>query len=299
MPRHLTCGWLGDVSAFSLRIRSGETSAQVVDTPPEEPARAVSPSSPFRGDRVAARLAPFALGALLAQFSLLLPPGVRSAPAAYVSGALLVAASAGILLVPWDRLQRRAAVVVPLLYCGSALALTLASERDSGLGVVVLIPLLWTALFHTKWESAAVVVSVVVVEFVVSAALHEIDATIIRRVVLWGLLGAVISVSVHGLRDRVLAAHRRSEQLRDQLRRVELNEDRLRIALRLQDDVVKRIFAATLTLRAIPAGRADTPIRSQVDKAVGELDEAVLLLRHAVFGIEAADSEAPVPSADD
>lgn len=245
----------------------------------------VSPFLPFRGSRVGARMAPFAIGAVLAEISLLLPPGIHLAPAAYISGLLLVAVAAGILLLPWDRLPRRAAVIVPLVYCGAALALALATHRDSGVGVVVLIPLLWTALFHTKSESVAVVAAVVIVEFVISAVQHAVDATILRRVVLWALLATVVSVSVHSLRDRVRDAQRRSEQLRRRLRQVELTDDRLRIALKLQDEVVHRIFSATLTLRATPDAGESTQVH--VDKAVAELDQTVTVLRRAVFDIKA------------
>ena len=59
-------------------------------------------------------------------------------------------------------------VFVPLVYTGSVLALILASGTTSGLGVVVLAPLIWTALFHRPWESACVVAAIVAVEVIIS-----------------------------------------------------------------------------------------------------------------------------------
>jgi hypothetical protein len=118
--------------------------------PSGEPAGA-----PFRGPGVLARVAPFAAVAALAEASLGLPPGPRSAAAAIVSVLLLLAVPPAFLL-PWPRLAPWASVFVPLLYTGSALALILAAGPTSGVGIVILVPLVWTALFHRRWESGCV-----------------------------------------------------------------------------------------------------------------------------------------------
>lgn len=59
-------------------------------------------------------------------------------------------------------------VLVPVLYAGSVLELILASGVASGVGLVLLVPLIWSALFHRQWESACVVVAVVAVQAVSS-----------------------------------------------------------------------------------------------------------------------------------
>jgi hypothetical protein len=103
---------------------------------------------------------------------------------------LLLLAVAAAFLLPWPRLPVWASVFVPLLYTGSVLALILAAGATSGVGIVILVPLVWTALFHRRWESACVVAAIVVVEVIVSltpvAAAHSVVA---RRVLLWALLG--------------------------------------------------------------------------------------------------------------
>jgi hypothetical protein len=132
----------------------------------------VSPASddpwgpPFHGPGLAVRVAPFAVVAVLAEASLALPPGPRSVPAAVVSVLLLAVPAA--FLLPWSRLPAWASVFVPLLYTGSVLALILAAGATSGVGIVILIPLVWTALFHQRWESACVVAAIVAVEVIIS-----------------------------------------------------------------------------------------------------------------------------------
>jgi len=81
-------------------------------------------------------------------------------------------------------------VLVPLAYTGSALALSLAGGTVSGVGIVLLVPLIWTALYHRRWESACVVVAIVAAEIVISLVQSAPDAVIVRRMLLWGALGA-------------------------------------------------------------------------------------------------------------
>ena len=122
---------------------------------------------PLRGAGLLTRALPFAIVAIAAEASLALPSGVRSVPAAVVSLVLLAATGAAFLL-PWARLPGWAPVLVPLVYTGSVLALILAAGPTSGVGIVILIPLTWTALFHHRWESACVVAAIVAVEVIIS-----------------------------------------------------------------------------------------------------------------------------------
>jgi hypothetical protein len=150
---------------------------------------------PFRGPGLLVRVGPFAAIAVLAEASLALPPGPASTWAAVVSVALLAAVAAAFLL-PWSRLPGWLPVLVPLAYTGSVLALLLAAGTTSGVGIVILVPLIWTALFGRPWESACVVAAIVAVEVVISLTPVAVpDAVIARRVILWAALGAVISVA--------------------------------------------------------------------------------------------------------
>lgn len=58
------------------------------------------------------------------------------------------------------------------------------------------------------------------------------------------------------------------------------------IAVRLQSEAVRRIFAAGLTLQSA-AGLTDAPeVRRRIQAAIGELDQAIQDIRAAVFDAE-------------
>jgi signal transduction histidine kinase len=241
---------------------------------------------PFRGPGLLARVGPFAAIAVLAEASLALPPGPASTGAAVASVVLLVAVAAAFVL-PWSRLPGWMPVLVPLAYTGSVLGLILAAGTTSGVGIVILVPLIWTALFGRLWESACVVAAIVAVEVVISLTPVAVpDAVIARRVILWAALGAVLSVATHGLRDRIRRAREQAAQLQDRLREVSIAEDRDRIAVDLQDKVIQRIFAAGLTLQSAAMRTTDQHMRRQIQQSVDDLDDAVLILRDTVYGLE-------------
>ena len=217
-------------------------------------------SSPFEGPGLAARVGPFALVAVVAQASLALPPGTHAWPEVTVSLVLLALVSLAFFL-PWSLLPAWTTVLIPLVYTGSALALTLAGGTISGVGVVVLIPLIWTALFHRRWESACVVVAIVGVEIVVSVVQSAPAAVTIRRVLLWGALSALLAVATHGLRDRIRRSQQETARLQERIGELMVVEDRDRLAADLQSSVVQRIFAAGLKLQGVPdrPGRGPPP----------------------------------------
>src|SRR5580693_148423 len=115
---------------------------------PDDPGR--SPGYPFRGPGTLMRAAPFAGIAVLAEASLALAPSPAPLWAVVTSLVLLLAAAASFAL-PWERLPDWMTVLVPLAYAVSALALTLAAGTTSGVGIVALVPLVWTALYHQRW----------------------------------------------------------------------------------------------------------------------------------------------------
>jgi signal transduction histidine kinase len=266
-----------------LKGSTAESAVRPVAPPgPEQP-----PGFPFRGPGLLARVVPFAVVAVLAEVSLALPgPGVRSTPAVIVSIVLLLA-TAGLFALPWRRLPAWATVLIPLTYTGSVLALILAAGATAGVGLVILAPLVWTSLFHQRWESAVVVVAIVAVEVVTSLdPTAAADSVIARRVLLFAALGTMISVATHGLRDRIAHSQRESARLQEQLREVTVQQDRDRIAAGLQDQVIQRIFAAGLALQSAASLSTQTGVRQRVEAAADDLDQVLRLLRDTVFGLE-------------
>ena len=264
----------------------GSTAESAV-RPVAPPGPGQPPGFPFRGPGLLARVVPFAVVAVLAEVSLALPgPAVRSTPAVIVSIVLLLA-TAGLFALPWRRLPAWAKVLIPLTYTGSVLALILAAGATAGVGLVILAPLVWTSLFHQRWESAVVVVAIVAVEVVTSLVpTAAADSVIARRVLLFAALGTMISVATHGLRDRIAHSQRESARLQEQLREVTVQQDRDRIAAGLQDEVIQRIFAAGLALQSAASLSTQTGVRQRVEAAAGDLDQVLRLLRDTVFGLE-------------
>ncbi len=241
---------------------------------------------PFRGPDQVARVAPFAAIALLAEASLALPPGPTSAAAVVASGALLLAAGA-LFAAPWSRLATWMPVLVPLVYTGSVLALILAAGSTSGVGIVILIPLVWTALFHRRWESACMVVAIVVVEVIISLTPVAVPGSVIaRRVILWAALSTVISVATHGLRDRIRRSREQTARLQEHLREMTVLADRDRIAADLQDKVIQRVFAAGLTLEGAAALTTQPEVRRRVAATVSDLDDVLRILRDTIFALD-------------
>jgi hypothetical protein len=244
------------------------------------------PASPFSRPGLAVRAAPFAAVAIVAEASVAFPPGPRSGWALGVSVALLLVVGAAFAL-PWSRLPAWLQVAVPLASTGSMLALILAAGATSGVGIVLLIPLVWTALFQRRWESGCILIAILVVEVTISLTPVAVPGAVLtRRVVLWAALGAVISVATHGLRDRVRRSREETAALQDKLRELSILEDRERIADDLKDRVIQRIFAAGLTLQGAATRTSQPEVRRRVDMAVQDLDQAVRTLRETIFGLD-------------
>lgn len=242
---------------------------------------------PFRGPGALVRVAPFAAIAALAEASLALPPLPRDLWPVLVSLVLLLAIPPAFVLLPWPRLPHWAPVLVPLAYTGSVLALILAAGETAGVGIVILIPLIWTALFHRPWESACIVVAVVTVEIITSLTpVTAGDTVLARRIFLWAALATVVSVAIHGMRARIQRGEEERARLEERLRALSLLEDRDRIAADLQDKVIQRVFAAGLNLQGTAALIRQPEARSRVESAVDELDHVIRVLRDAIFGLQ-------------
>jgi signal transduction histidine kinase len=148
-------------------------------------------------------------------------------------------------------------------------------------------PLIWTCLFHRRWESGVMVVAIVLIAVITSLAPVVVgDSVIARRVILWGMLGALLTVATHGLRDRIRRSQEETARLQESLRELSLIADRDRIAADLRDKVIQRIFAAGMSLQGAASMIGDSEARRRVEASVGDLDHAVRLLRDAIFGLE-------------
>ena len=243
----------------------------------------------FQQPGLASRAVPFGLVAVVAVISVLVPDAdLRSWPEYWASVALLLVC-AGAFLLPWHLLPVWAPVLVPLLYTGSVLELILAAGVASGVGLVLLVPLIWAVLFHRPWESACVVVAVVAVQAASSIAQSTPGDVLARRVVLWSTLGVLIAVAAHGLRDRVRDSLVANAALQAEVRELSLVRERDRIAADLRESVVRKIFDAGLDLHSTAAMIDEGPARRRLLHGVAELDEVIRALRESVFGLDHDD----------
>ncbi len=159
---------------------------------------------PFRRAGLLKRIGPFAAVALLGRDQ-------HRITARTFVGQLHVAectASFAVLvgcLLPWDRLPSALNVIVPLLYVGSVLTLNLAAGGStSGVGIVILVPLVWVALYHRPYQSGILVVAVVLYQLVTSLVPTELPGSVItRRLVFWFALAALVSFATHQLRSQI------------------------------------------------------------------------------------------------
>lgn len=240
----------------------------------------------LRRDGLATRIAPFAALAILAEASLALPPGPASISLAIASVVILLVTTALVVLVPWDRLPPWCDVTVPLLYAASVLPLAQAAGGTySGIMIILLSPIIWTALFHRPWDS--VVVSVAALGVVLAVSLMPdmaSPAVLIRRMIAWTALAAMIAVAGHGLRGRIRRSRQQAALMQERLREISILADRDRIAASLHDTVVQRLFASGLSLQSA-AGllRGRPEVAGRIDQVVRDLDESITLLRQSIF----------------
>ena len=182
---------------------------RVADNPGSGSARASHPRP--------LQLLPFGLVALFAQVSAAFQTGMEH-PGVYVAGsAVLALVVAVVTLAPWDRLPVWSQVIGPLLLA-VWVGLLLASQREveTGLTPLVLLPIVWVALYHRPAEAVVVVIAVVGALELDSVIKHDPALVIERRAVLWGMLGAVVVASAYSLRRRLVGAIAEREEARRQ-----------------------------------------------------------------------------------
>ncbi len=240
----------------------------------------------LRRDGLLARIAPFAALALLAEASLALPPGPVSTPDAILSALILAVTVALVALMPWDRLPDWCDVAVPLLYTASVFPLIQAAGGEyAGIMLILLSPIIWAALYHGRWESAIVSAAALTVVLAVSLTDGTISgAVLVRRMIAWAALAAMIAAAGHGLRARIRRSRQQTALIQERLREMSVLADRDRIASSLHETVVQRLFASGLSLQGtigLLGGRPDAARR--IDQVVEDLDESITLLRQSIF----------------
>jgi diguanylate cyclase (GGDEF)-like protein len=167
-------------------------------------------------DRRARRVAPFAAAALLPYALLMLPATGWSIGPLLASLGLALAIGASAVLVPWARLPSWTHVLAPLGYVVSLALLRDAGEgANAGVGVLVLLPVFWLALYGTRAQ-LAIITGAVLAFFVLPALLVGAPAyppAGIRAGILFTAVAGIVGVTVQGLVGRIRLQGREREEL--------------------------------------------------------------------------------------
>ena len=155
------------------------------------------------------RIVPFlAIGVLGTWASVLLPGDFDETAALLASGLATILLLAG-SFAPWDRLPQWTRVVTPILFLGVvALVRQATGGAASGLGALVLLPIIWLALYGTRTQIALGVAATGAV-FVAPILLIGGDSYPPQEWVrggTWMLTAAVVGFTIYGL-----VSHRRRQ----------------------------------------------------------------------------------------
>jgi signal transduction histidine kinase len=158
---------------------------------------------------------PFAVVAVVGLLSTAWPPGSTDRADFLVSSLLLILLV--VLLVVRRGMPPRTFVVGSALYMSSVAFLMLASGgMESGLGVLLFMPVVGVALYGKRWESTASVVFIVfaVLAVTIASSAGSLDVTtLVRRVVLTGAIAAMLSLAIQLLRRRLVESNERTARL--------------------------------------------------------------------------------------
>ena len=187
-----------------------------------------APPSPFRREGLLRRTLPFLVAMVLAFAAIRLPAVERD------SGRLLAAAALNLLLVvlvivlPWQKLPRIADLLPPLLYM-----VVVALLRD-GLGgavsaysTLLILPVLWLAMYGTRGDLAVSVVGIALLLVMPPLLIGDPEYTDEewRRALLWvtvaGILGLAVQDLVEQVRQRAEALHTVSAAVGRRTREIE------------------------------------------------------------------------------
>jgi signal transduction histidine kinase len=155
------------------------------------------------------RVLPLALVAVGGQFSALLDPTKMAW--FWMAALALVVAAAVFVLSP----SRYSLCLTAACYVASVAALMMSSGgvATSGLGTLFFLAVVGVAMYGERRDSAVIVALVVGFLTVVTLSSPQGAAPTTRRLFFLGAIAAVMSVSIHALRERLEASNRRTGQL--------------------------------------------------------------------------------------
>jgi len=170
---------------------------------------------------VRARLAsylPFAVVAVVGQLSVAWPPGPTNV-GAYLASSLLLVLILTMLLLRRGMPPRTFVVGAALYLASVSLLMVSSSGMESGLGILLFVPVVGVALYGKRWETAVCVVFILsaIVAVTVATSAGALDTTtLVRRLFFTCAIAAMLSVAIHVLRGRLVESNARTARVLQQ-----------------------------------------------------------------------------------
>ncbi len=199
-------------------------------------------------DRLA-RWLPFAAVAVVGQIGAAWPPGPTNLAAFGVSSVLLVVSACMFVFRP---IPRTWLIRVAIYITSVAFLMISTGGVSSGLGLLLLVPVVGVALYGRRWESAILVALVVVALLGVSLATPHLMAATARRLILFAAIATMFSVAIHSLRDLLTRSNERTGQLLRQEKA--LNAAARQLALMVDPPAITSLGTQLAAHMASPSG---------------------------------------------
>ena len=215
----------------------------------------------------ARKLAPFGIPAVAGYLVALLPSdATREATWLAAAGALLALSALVTALAPWDRMPRHYRVVPPLAYIGVLALMRMGTDGSTSAFIpLLLLPLVWLALYGTRGE--------LVGGFVAAASVLFLTGTTTGAGLQHSLLAVIVTPAVCFTIQRLVSRVRRQAALLEDL----TNGDELTGA------ITKRAWDNTLERELIRAARTGEAV------TVAVLNFDAFEKFNARFGADAGD----------
>jgi GGDEF domain-containing protein len=185
-------------------------------------------AGPFRREGLLRRTAPFLVAMVVTFAAVRLPATHRDGSEILTAGALNLVIVLAVFALPWSRLPRSAEVLPPLLYM---VVITLMRDALGGAvsaySTLLILPVLWLAMYGTRAQLAVGVlgVAVLLVMPILLVGQPSYGDEEWRRALLWVTVSGIIGLAVHDLveqvRQRADALHTVSEAVGRRTREIE------------------------------------------------------------------------------
>jgi hypothetical protein len=197
----------------------------------------------------------------LVQASVFLPGSLSRPIYFWISTGLLLS----LPLLFWNRYPR--SILAPaMIYIASVCCLNIASNVDSGLGLLLLLPIVGVALLGSRLQSAITIAAVVIGSIVISLDTHLSFTATGRRAAVYFGMSLVISLAIITLREPLVRSRERAKLLLKDAKA--FNDMARRLAVFTSPASIKRTAAELAATVGSPPG---AEARSSGSLKVGSL----------------------------